>query len=243
MKNTADKQSGNGVNGGAKQTASPTKALREKPSKELADGSVKETKEQAILLAAEQEFLAKGYDGARTTSIAEAAGVTHAMLHYYFRTKEQLFERILGEKMELMASSMATALGDPSLPLRERIAQGIANHFDLLMVNPDMPRFIINEVVTHPDRLRMMQANIAKIAGSLFVQLQRDLDTAAERGETERINVVMLMLDILSLNIMPFLIYPVAENVFGDVAADRRAFFESRRAEAVETVMRRIKKQ
>ena len=55
------------------------------------------TKEQAILAAAEQEFLAKGFDGARTTSIAAAAGVTHAMLHYYFRTKENIFERILDE--------------------------------------------------------------------------------------------------------------------------------------------------
>ena len=52
-------------------------------------------REQAILEAAEREFLKKGFDGARTTSIAAAAGVTHAMLHYYFRTKEQLFERIL----------------------------------------------------------------------------------------------------------------------------------------------------
>lgn len=52
----------------------------------------KQTKEQEILKAAEQEFLTKGYDGARTTSIAQAAGVTHAMLHYYFRTKEQLFD-------------------------------------------------------------------------------------------------------------------------------------------------------
>ena len=42
-------------------------------------------KEQAILEAAEREFIAKGFAGARTTSIAEAAGVTHAMLHYYFR--------------------------------------------------------------------------------------------------------------------------------------------------------------
>ena len=56
-------------------------------------------KEQEILEAAEREFIAKGFAGARTTSIAEAAGVTHAMLHYYFRTKEQLFERILDEKM------------------------------------------------------------------------------------------------------------------------------------------------
>lgn len=54
--------------------------------------------ENRILKAAEAEFLAKGYAGARTTAIAEAAGVTHAMLHYYFRTKDKLFERILNEK-------------------------------------------------------------------------------------------------------------------------------------------------
>ena len=57
------------------------------------DNKEKQNKEQQILAAAEQEFLTKGFDGARTTTIAKAAGVTHAMLHYYFRTKEQLFER------------------------------------------------------------------------------------------------------------------------------------------------------
>ena len=54
-----------------------------------------QNKEQQILEAAEREFLEKGYDGARTTSIAKAADVTHAMLHYYFRTKKHLFERII----------------------------------------------------------------------------------------------------------------------------------------------------
>ena len=58
-----------------------------------------QNKEQLILEAAESEFAAKGYDGARTTSIAKAAGVTHAMLHYYFRTKELLFERIIDKKI------------------------------------------------------------------------------------------------------------------------------------------------
>ena len=73
-------------------------------------------KEQAILEAAEREFIVKGFAGARTTSIAEAAGVTHAMLHYYFRTKEQLFERILDEKMRLMGESVLAAFGQPGFP-------------------------------------------------------------------------------------------------------------------------------
>lgn len=82
-------------------------------------------KEQAILEAAEREFLDKGFAGARTTSIAKAAGVTHAMLHYYFRTKEQLFERILDEKTRLMSQSVLTAFGQPDLPLRN--ASGTAS--------------------------------------------------------------------------------------------------------------------
>ena len=75
------------------------------------DKQEKQTKEQLILAAAEHEFLTKGYDSARTTSIAQAAGVTHAMLHYYFRTKEQLFERIVDEKYKLMSHSMLTVMG------------------------------------------------------------------------------------------------------------------------------------
>lgn len=203
----------------------------------------KQTKEQAILLAAEQEFMNKGFDGARTTSIAETAGVTHAMLHYYFRTKDQLFERILNEKMALMASSTMAVLGDPNLPLLERIKQGIACHFDCLMQNPGLPRFMINEVLTHPERLKLLQEHILKIAGQLFMQLQKDLDHAANRGEIESIDVRMLMLDILSLNIMPFLAYPVIENIFTDLTDDRSAFFEARKAETIETIMRRIQKK
>lgn len=203
----------------------------------------KQTKEQAILLAAEQEFMTKGYDGARTTSIAEAAGVTHAMLHYYFRTKEQLFERILNEKMRLMASSVLTMLGDPKLPLLKRIEQGIIQHFDCLMRYPELPRFIINEVIPYPDRRKIMQENISNLAVPLFMQLQKDMDDAAKRGEVERMDVRMLILDLMSLNILPFLAYPVLENIFSDISGDRQAFFEARKAETVETIMRRLKKQ
>lgn len=60
-------------------------------------GQEKNNTEQLILEAAEQEFFAKGFGGARTAVIAENAGVTHAMLHYYFRKKEYLFERIVAK--------------------------------------------------------------------------------------------------------------------------------------------------
>jgi AcrR family transcriptional regulator len=73
--------------------------------------------EQQILKYAELEFLEKGYDGARTTSIAKAAGVTHAMLHYYFRTKELLFERIIEKKMSEITPLITSLVGNENLPL------------------------------------------------------------------------------------------------------------------------------
>ena len=134
------------------------------------DNQEKQSKEQQILAAAEQEFLTRGYDGARTTSIAQAAGVTHAMLHYYFRTKEQLFKRI--------------------------------------------------------------------VRG-----LQSEINRSAERGEIERVDIKMLFISIMSLNIFTFLAYSFMEPLMGELMVNRERFLAERKAENIETILRRIKKQ
>ena len=199
-------------------------------------------KEQAILEAAEQEFLNKGFAGARTTSIAEAAGVTHAMLHYYFRTKEQLFERILDEKMRLMSRSVLTAFGQPDLPLPERIRDGVESHFDFIAANPDLPRFIVNEVFSRPERYESMRSRVREVAETLMHDIQLELDASAARGETEPIDARMLLLDIISLNVFPFIDLPVVEPILGDLSGNRKRFLELRRAENTEIILRRLKK-
>lgn len=200
-------------------------------------------KEEAILEAAEREFIAKGFDGARTTSIAEAAGVTHAMLHYYFHTKENIFNRILDEKMRLMSRSVLMAFGEAGLPLIERLRKGIENHFDFVVENPGLPRFIVNEVMSRPERHEAFKRRIGYLLGAVVEGLQHELDEAADRGETERIDVRMLMLDIVSLNIFSFIAMPIIEPLIGDLAADRETFYRLRKAENVEVILRRIKKR
>lgn len=202
-----------------------------------------QNKEQAILEAAEREFLAKGFDGARTISIARAAGVTHAMLHYYFRTKENIFERILDEKMRLMGELVMTTFGRPGLPLLERLRDGIARHFDFIVVNPDLPRFVVNEVFARPERHEVMRQRLRKIMDDLLSGMQSQLDESAARGETEPMDARMLMLDIISLNVFIFIAYPIIEPILGDLTADRERFFELRKQENIETIMRRLKKQ
>lgn len=202
-----------------------------------------QNKEQAILEAAEREFLAKGFDGARTTSIAQAAGVTHAMLHYYFRTKENIFERILDEKMRLMGELVLKTFGRSELPVLERLRDGIASHFDFIVVNPDLPRFIVNEVFARPERHEVMRQRLRLIMDELLNGLQGQLDESAARGETEPMDARMLLLDIISLNIFAFIAYPIIEPILGDLTADRERFFELRKQENIEIIMRRLKKQ
>lgn len=198
--------------------------------------------EADILKAAEQEFMLKGFDGAKTASIAQSAGVTHAMLHYYFRTKEQLFERILADKMSLMGQSVLTAFGNSQLPLFDRLKDGMSRHFDFLMENPDLPRFIVNEVFSRPERYELMRKDISRIVDKLMQGVQQELDTLAAQGKIVPIDVRMLMLDVVSLNIFPFIAYPVIEPIFGNIAVDREQFFALRKAENIEVIMRRIKK-
>lgn len=203
----------------------------------------KQNKEQEILAAAEREFLTKGYDGARTTSIARAAGVTHGMLHYYFRTKGQLFERIIDEKFSKMSRSMFAILGDPRLPIVERLKGGIAAHFDFIAENPELPRFVINEIVTRPEHYRVLYDHAGKIIDSIYNDLQAEIDLAAERGEIENIDVKMLFISIMSMNIFTFIAYPFMEPLMGELMADRERFLAQRKAENIETILRRIKKQ
>ena len=204
--------------------------------------SDKQNKEQLILIAAEQEFLCKGYDGARTTSIAKAAGVTHAMLHYYFRTKEQLFERIVDEKFKIMSKSMLAALGESSLPIVERIKEGISSHFDFIAQNPNLPRFIINEIISRPERYKILHERVGKIVDTIYKNLQKEINEAAKRGEMEQINVKMLFISIMSLNIFTFVAYPFMQPLMGKLMENREEFLANRKAENIETIMRRIKK-
>ena len=202
---------------------------------------VAQSKEQQILEAAEREFLGKGYDGARTTSIAKAAGVTHAMLHYYFRTKEQLFERFIDKKMSEVVPLLTHLFGNSDLPLVERIEKTISVHFDFIATNPDLPRFLINEILPYKERCDLFYSKVANFL-YFFNNLQREVNEAAARGEVEQFNVLLLFQSVLSLNIFPSLMINMIENLMSNNEQSMKEIFAQRKAENIELIMRRIKK-
>ena len=204
--------------------------------------TVKTDTESRILQAAEEESLLKGLEGARTTAIAERAGVTHAMLHYYFRTKNMLFERIIEEKMRNAGNIMQAVFVLGDMPLMERVKRGVEQHFDFIAANPNLPRFVIQEIYSHPERHEIMRSQVLTITKDWLCDLQRHIDESAATKATEWIDARMLLLDIVSLNLFAFIGYPFVSLMFDGLVTDKKVFFEKRKAENVELIMRRLKK-
>lgn len=197
--------------------------------------------EKKILSAAETEFMNKGFAGARTTTIAEAAGVTHAMLHYYFRTKEKLFEKIISEKMRALKEILTLSIEDISLPLEEFIMNLISRHLEFISSNPDLPRFLISEVYSNSQRASFFIERITTMAPVLIVGLQRKIDNAVEQGCCRQVDAVMLVLDIISLNIFPYMVSPIVNAAFGNCMEDGAEFLEKRKKENFNTIMAKLR--
>lgn len=194
--------------------------------------------EQQILDAAIEEFAAKGFNGARTTDIAARAGVTHAMLHYYFRSKKLLFERIFHEKIHLLIDLIAGALDEPGATIQERLANGVGKHFDFVCANSTLPRLFISIMTTDKEMVNQLAAGMVDRIKELITRYQTEFDKAAEKGEIARVNVRLLLTDIISLNIFPFLAPQIMLEAL--LPLERKEFLAAKRAENIETIIKRI---
>lgn len=197
--------------------------------------------EALILQAAEREFLAKGFIGARTTSIAEAAGVTHAMFHYYFRTKEKLFERIISEKIALLKEAVVGSISDTDEPLSEILRKVISNHLEFIASNPDLPRFLVGEIFSNPERSATFLDSLHRITPIFISVLQTKIDSEAAKGLCRRVDARMLMLDIVSLNVFAYMAAPAVNAALCGCMADPQSFMERRKEEIYDTIMRKLR--
>src|ERR1700678_2054851 len=101
--------------------------------------------EEKIKEAARRVFTRKGYSGTRTRDIAEESGYNLALINYYFRSKEKLFDIIMLEHMQTFIHSVMGIVNDSTTSLNEKIASLIAHYIDMLIKNPDLPIFVLSE--------------------------------------------------------------------------------------------------
>lgn len=197
------------------------------------------SKEQLILQAAEQEFLEKGFNMAKTTQIAKRAGVTHAMLHYYFRTKENLFDMIFQQKAEVIANTLFMEFNQ-DLPFLEKLQKAIESHFDILCQNPQLPRFIINEIVHVPERRKRFVEIVKPKVINLALRIENEMREEMAKGNIREIDPIDLIYTTVSLNIMIFLVAPGLREVQNLGEDDFNAFLQLRKKQNVETILKRV---
>ena len=199
----------------------------------------KETTEQQILEAAKNVFQAKGMDGARMQEIADEAGINKAMLHYYYRSKEILFEAVFKSAFLLLAPQLNAILNDDS-SIEEKIKNFTFNYVSFMMKHPYLPNFIIQELNRKEDFIIKLKENTS------FPNLDKfklKIESEVSQGILNPIEADQLFVNIIALNIFPFLGKPLIK-AFGN--KDEKAFqefVESRKTEVANFIINSIKRQ
>ncbi len=120
----------------------------------MAKKEIDKTTEEKIIEAARKVFIQKGYAATRTRDIAEEAGINLALLNYYYRSKEKLFSIIMAEKVNQFFSIIFQVVNNDCLSLDEKIEQAAENYTELLVQNPDISLFVLNEIKSDPDSFK-----------------------------------------------------------------------------------------
>lgn len=196
--------------------------------------------EQAILDSAEKLFLEKGYALTSTVEIAKKAGCNQALVHYYFRSKDKLFNTVFIKKVSLLLSSFIE-INRENASFEERLKREIELHFDLFMSNPQLPFLLINELTTNPSRLLSIRKRLKKLPGKMLGLMQAELDAEAKKGTVRPMTVVDLVLLIVSVNVVPFLAKPILAMAIGMDDAEFMKLVERKKQENVQTVLRAIR--
>lgn len=199
----------------------------------------KDNKEQEILLAAEKLFAEKGFKGATTSLIAAEAGVTHAMLHYYFRTKEQIFLKVCDSYMEEVRSELRPIM-EPAVYDVGLIKTVTEICFDFFSSHSGQMSLFLEVAKERPELLEEYVAELSRYMGGAITAHQERTEAAVREGKINDISFSDLLLDIVSVCASPFFFEPVVDNIMKMDAARKKEFLESRKREAVELIANRI---
>jgi TetR/AcrR family transcriptional regulator len=193
--------------------------------------------EQIILDAAREVFIQKGMEGARMQEIANVAGINKALLHYYFRSKEKLFNTIFNQSFGDFFSRISFLMTS-DLDLVLKLSKFIDAYMDLMLKNPFLPRFIITEINRNPqvvvEKFNDIGANIIHKNLKIF---ERQIREEAQKGIIKYIEPKQLITSIIGLCLFPFLAEPLLKTLLfeGDQAKYER--FLKDRKKVVEQII------
>ena len=196
------------------------------------------TTEQQILDAAKDVFQSKGMEGARMQEIADVAGINKAMLHYYYRSKQLLFEAVFKNAFSLLAPQLNIILNDDS-SIEDKIRSFTFNYTSFMMKHPYLPNFIIQELNRNEDFVLKLKENTG------FPNLEKfkaKVDAEINQGLINPIDAEQLFVNIIALNIFPFLGKPLVKAFTDKDEKSYKEFVERRKTEVADFIINSIKR-
>jgi AcrR family transcriptional regulator len=201
---------------------------------------VKDTNtEQAIIDVAERLFLEKGFSMTSTTEIAKEVGCNQALVNYYFRTKDNLFEAIFEKKVNLFIAIFFKEKND-NIPFKSKVKLIIETHFEVLKANPKIPFLFFNEITTNPKRIEKLKQKGLKLPSSMFLEMEKELKNEIAKGNIRNISSTDLMISIFSLNAMLFIGSPIIKVIGKFTDEEYNKLIEHRKKENVHIILKSL---
>ncbi len=191
-----------------------------------------------ILESAFTEFEEKGFNGARMQAIADRAGINKALLHYYYKTKDDLFQIIITRAFKMfLPGAISVFSEEPDFFVA--IEKFTSAYIDFLIKHPRIPGFVTQEINNNPERV----VNLFKFAGFNKKLIKEKIKKAITDGLIDDIEPDQLIVNVISLLIFPFVAKPIITGIVlnGDMKV-YDWFIESRKKEVARFVIKAIKK-
>lgn len=166
--------------------------------------------EEKIKNAARTVFYSKGYAATKTRDIAEAAGINLALLNYYFRSKEKLFQDIMMETLLTFFQSMSLVINDNDTSLESKVETLVDNYVELLIKEPLIPVFIMSELRNDVGKL-LEQLPIKKMLSGAVILKQ--LSEERTKLNLPLMNPLYFISNLLGLVLFPFIASPILKHV------------------------------
>ena len=195
--------------------------------------------EQKILEAAQKVFITKGMAGARMQDIADEAGINKAMLHYYFKDKEKLFETVFLKEAQKFFPKI-NMIFQSDVPLFEKIENFVCEYIDEIQENPYLPWFVLNEINRDPDQFMYKiwgEKNLPKPAKFL-----EQIEAEVKKGTIKKIDPRHLLMNLLSMTIFPFVAKPMITRNLRMTDPQFRQAMEERKKEIPKFIIDAIRK-
>lgn len=167
--------------------------------------------EENILRAAEKIFMEKGYAGTRMQEVADEAGINKAMLHYYFRSKEKLFQVILTEAINEISPMLMRSLSSDKEVL-DKLDDLVTSYTALLLKRPHLPLFVMHELSQNQGKFVTDIAINNQTQPVMLAFFQQVIEECAA-GKLRGIQPVHLLLHVMSLIVFPFIARPMVSRV------------------------------